>query len=315
MHHCDDKRRRDMLVVPDYNNTRSSPKQLLLWTFLLVILMMAQSASALTALASSSTPKQPLLVSEDSMEIAYDKLAERLRSKIVWKGNEGAQPQKPQQYWVAIAGGPGSGKTTTATQVAKRLNQVHANHHHHNSNDDHPKKVICVVLPMDGFHYPKDKLKEMDPPDGHNYLLRRGAPWTMDATLCHQLLRQAKLAGKGELPSYSREISDPVPGCVVLEAHHQIVLVEGLYLLLAHHPEWQPLQALWDESWFVRCPSRHQQRERLIARSLENWSDLKIQTWGPGRPGAERKVDANDVLNMDIVAASEAFCDVVIESK
>ena len=167
---------------------------------------------------------------------------------------------------------------------------------------------------MDGFHYPKDDLKTLDPPDGERFLKRRGAPWTMDAELCYRLLKKAKDDGFGELPTYCRKISDPVPGGVALKAHHKIVLVEGLYLLWRNDPRWEPLQELWDEKWFIKCPSREEQRERLIVRSLENWSELKIKSWGPGRKGAEDKVDANDTLNMDIVAESEQFADVVVES-
>lgn len=168
---------------------------------------------------------------------------------------------------------------------------------------------------MDGFHYTKEKLRELDPPEAENYLLRRGAPWTMDAELCVELLTKARKERQGELPTYCREISDPVTGGVTLLPEHKIVLVEGLYLLMQDDPRWEPLQSLWDEAWFVKCPSREVQRQRLINRSLKTWSDLKIKTWGPGKEGAAKKVDANDAKNMDIIAPSEKFADVVIENK
>lgn len=168
---------------------------------------------------------------------------------------------------------------------------------------------------MDGFDFSKAELKEMDPPEGEKYMKRRGAPWTMNAELCYELLRKAKTEKSGELPTYCREISDPVHGGVHLSKTHKIVLVEGLYLLWAQDSRWEPLQALWDEKWFVKCLSLDEQRERLIQRSLENWSDLKIQNWGAGREGAVAKVDANDGPNMDIVAPSKNYADVIIESK
>lgn len=168
---------------------------------------------------------------------------------------------------------------------------------------------------MDGFHYSKEKLKELDPPDADNYLRRRGAPWTMNVELCVELLTKAKQEGKGELPTYCREISDPVPGGVTLSPEHKVVLVEGLYLLLKDDPRWEPLHSLWDETWFVRCPSREIQRQRLIDRSLKTWSDLKTKTWGPGETGAALKVDANDVKNLVIVAPCEEHADVLIENR
>jgi len=262
-------------------------------------LAFSSSSPATTSGKSSkdNDVKNPLIFSDYPMEITYDKLAVRLKEKV-------PSDDSKRQYWVAIAGGPGSGKTTTATEVAKRLNQ----------NVDSDKKV-CVVLPMDGFHYSKERLREMDPPDAATYLLRRGAPWTMDAELCYELLKMAKEKRTGELPTYCREISDPVNGGVSLLSHHKVVLVEGLYLLSKDDPRWEPLQELWDEKWLVRCPSREEQRERLIQRSLKTWNDLKVKTWGPGREGAEKKVAANDDLNMDIVAKSDKYADLIIESK
>lgn len=168
---------------------------------------------------------------------------------------------------------------------------------------------------MDGFHYSQEKLKEMDPPDGTNYMKRRGAPWTMDAELCYELLSKAKTNKSGELPTYSREVSDPVEGGVKLSKTNKIVLVEGLYLLWGDDPRWGPLQELWDERWFVKCPSRENQRERLIQRSLKTWSEKKIEVWGKGREGAIAKVNANDGPNMDLVAPSETFADIIVESK
>lgn len=271
---------------------------------ILVLITQIMASSALAsptngAVKTSAISKQPVLFSETPMEKTYDKLAERLRKNIDAGEDDG------EQYWVAIAGGPGSGKTTTATEVADRLNQYY-------SSEGEEK---CVVLPMDGFHYSKDRLKEMDPPEGKNFMARRGAPWTMDAELCYELLSDAKQNKQGQLPTYSRELSDPIPGGVTLQPHHRIVLVEGLYLLLRDDPRWEPLQKLWDETWLIRCPSRENQRERLIVRSLENWSDLKVEAWGSGREGAEKKADATDVLNMDIVAESEKYAEVIIESR
>jgi pantothenate kinase len=194
------------------------------------------------------------------------------------------------------------GKTTTANRVAHRLNRAYQ------------QRDLCVVLPMDGFHYSKLQLKEMDPPDGERYMKRRGAPWTMNAEQCLELLSKAKTNHCGELPTYCREISDPVPGGVTLSTKHKIILVEGLYLLWADNDRWKPLQDLWDETWFIKCPNREDQRERLIRRSLKTWSTAKVKTWGEGRDGAEAKVNANDVLNMDLVALSEPYAQVIVHS-
>ena len=36
----------------------------------------------------------------------------------------------------------------------------------------------AIVLPMDGFHYSRSQLYQLDPPDAPSFLPRRGAPWT-----------------------------------------------------------------------------------------------------------------------------------------
>ena len=79
-------------------------------------------------------------------------------------------------------------------------------------------------------------------------------------------------------------------------------------------PARQPLDDLWDERWFVKCADREEQRRRLIARHLETWNDEKVARWGAGAAGAAARADANDVLNMDLVAPCAEYADLVVES-
>jgi pantothenate kinase len=231
-----------------------------------------------------------------AMRNIYENLANRLLLKLPELEKESTTGRS--QYWIGIAGGPGSGKTTSANTVASILNQYHPNY--------------AVVIPIDGFHYFKTKLLELHGEEG---MKRRGAPWTFDVDLCAALLATAKRTGESHsLPSYNRIISDPVPNGVKLEKHHKIVLVEGLYLLYKDAPDWSALCHLWDETWFVKCPTREIQRQRLIERSLMTWSPEKALTWGEGREGATKRVDFNDVQNMDIISHCEEYADEVIVS-
>ena len=229
------------------------------------------------------------------MAETYSSLATHLLNKLAERNGPRAAP-----LWVGIAGGPGAGKSTLAAAVAERMNAAVAG--------------SCVVLPMDGFHYTRAQLRLLDPPDAATLLPRRGAPWTFDAEALYAALREAKRTGEAHLPTYSRELSDPVEGGARLQRSHRCVLVEGNYLLMRHEKRWAELDALWDERWFVKCVSAEEQRRRLIARHLETWNEEKTQRWGPGQAGAAARADANDVKNMEIIALCEGYADQVVES-
>jgi len=239
----------------------------------------------------------------DNMIERYQELAHKLEQLYDAKfgSSTTTDDDAPQQLWIGIAGGPGSGKSTSAERVTEILN-THSD--------------IAVVLPVDGYHTPRAQLQDA--------LLRRGAPWTFDVAMCAEDLRRAKRDGKASLPIYDRDISDPRRDGVQLERHHKFVLVEGLYLLFrddddparAHRQDhgngWAELYDLWDERWFIRAPSREVQYSRLINRSLKTWTDAKAEVWGTGEEGATKRVQFNDAKNMDLIAPHEQYADEVI---
>ena len=230
------------------------------------------------------------LMNVSSVQRLVDKLRPRLLTSTDSTDND------PPQYWIGVAGGPGSGKTTISEAVANELNKL--------------KNDSTIVIPMDGWHTPQKKLVAEF---GDDAMKRRGAPWTFDLNLCAKQLALAKRNGYASLPIYNREISDPVDDGVALEKHHRIVLVEGLYMLMKdQHPD---LYELWDERWFIRAPSREEQTERLVKRSLKTWSDAKTQLWGPGESGARKRAEYNDVQNMELIEPCQEFADEVIITK
>jgi len=211
--------------------------------------------------------------------------------------------------FIAIAGGPGSGKSTVAEAVASAIN-----------SDATGQEAVAVVLPMDGYHISKANLKIMARDKGTTYealMARRGAPWTFDHEQLIQDLTKAtillkeerdnndgktRLKQEFEFPTYSRDISDPVPGGVCLKPHHTICICEGNYLLAFDDDHWKPLESLWDEGWLVVAPSSVQ-LERLIHRHLLTWTDEKTKLWGPGREGgALARAQANDLKNAEWIS-------------
>ena len=176
-------------------------------------------------------------------------------------------PSARQQKWVAIAGGPGSGKTTLASCVKQRLEAEGLR--------------VCVV-PMDGYHFYRRELDAMpDPAHAH---AKRGAPFTFNAPRLLEDLAVARRRGEGLFPSFDHARGDPVEGDVELRSDADVVLVEGLYLMLREAP-WNRLLELFDVGVFVRC-AEPEQRRRIIARHM-----------AAGRTGAADRADNNDLPN------------------
>ena len=75
------------------------------------------------------------------------------------------------RFIVAIAGIPGSGKTTTASRVVELLNTEFSP-----LSSSIPR---AALLSMDGFHLPRATLDQL--PNREEAYIRRGAPWTFDA--------------------------------------------------------------------------------------------------------------------------------------
>jgi len=231
-------------------------------------------------------------------------------------------PSGGSQKWIAVAGGPGSGKSTLTAAVVQMVNDE--------CRKKGADKDACVCLPMDGFHFSRaelQKIAEKNPSVTFEQLIaRRGAPWTFNVDGLVSSLQVAKEKGEGLLPTYSRQKSDPVwEPAIQLQQHHQIVLVEGNYLLnwdtslganfkgqeegrcLQAAATWGSLEPLFDETWFIRCESLEKQRQRLIFRHLETWTEEKTRLFGEGEAGAAKKADTNDVLNAAFVAMHAKF--------
>ena len=155
---------------------------------------------------------------DEAMTSTYDLLAVELADKYL----RSADLNPKGQTWIAIAGGPGSGKvshpetnirtseiilhykcmqSTLAAAVSARLGEQ------------------SIAIPMDGFHYSRSQLKQIgsDPSKPYSYdelLARRGSPWTFDANGLVESLTKIYNEGVGALPIYSRQKSDPVPNGV-----------------------------------------------------------------------------------------------------
>lgn len=170
---------------------------------------------------------------------------------------------------VALAGAPGSGKSTTAEVLKAELERVH--------------DQSVQVVPMDGFHFDDAILAELG--RGH----RKGAPDTFDVGGLEMTLRrlaQAYLTEDVAVPVFDRTIELSRASARLISKDTRILLIEGNYLLLAQEP-WARLAQYFDLTAMIACDEATL-RERLLAR----WVGLDYSL-----EDATRKVESNDLPN------------------
>ena len=263
--------------------------------------------------SSNATPSQRQEIVAVATADASNIVLLAQRSLDIW--NECSNSKNQQQVYIACVGSPGSGKSTLCDKVVQAINE--------RKGCDN----FSVVIPMDGYHIPKSELitmgalgvligdRESTVGETTTYadlMKRRGAPWTFDPARLHDDLTAARASGAGCFPLYDRSIGDPVPHQISVTRDHKIIFCEGNYLLALDDPHWAPLGVHWDDQWLIDVPERVL-KERLVQRHLKNWNSSKVQLFGEGRKGAERKIESSDLKNAHwIHQRSRAYANLII---
>lgn len=226
------------------------------------------------------------------MESTYRMLASRAIERFT---SLQVNATKPQRLLIVIAGTPGSGKTTIATNVAAVITRDHT----------HCGSPSVVVLGMDGYHLRRDVLDKL--PNSREAYIRRGAPWTFDAEAVVALAERCK-SGITETiyaPTFNHAEKDPVENGVVIPAGTGIVLFEGLYLLLDTEP-WSRIADIADDCWYVNVDAGVA-KERVAARHVMAGIEPNIES---GRS----RVEANDEINGNYIAKHSIRRDITVQS-
>lgn len=203
-------------------------------------------------------------------------MTDALPADLVERARALARPGR--RRLLGITGAPGSGKSTTAAQLADALGGA------------------AVVVGMDGFHLPDDELRRLGRAD------RKGAPDTFDVPGYVALLfRLRSHAGPLRAPAFDRRAEATVPGAVEVPASVALVITEGNYLL-HDAPGWRDVHALLDEVWYLDVDATVLEH-RLIERRVGH---------GDGRAAAEGWVRDVDLANAALVAAGRERADLVV---
>jgi pantothenate kinase len=171
----------------------------------------------------------------EEVESFYSPLAEMLLRK----------GQKKSRVLVCIAGPPGSGKTIFATLLVSVINAIEGH-------------GFSVYVGLDGWHYPNAYLETHTTVIGGETIpLRKikGAPESFDSGAAFFCLHRIRQGGMVSFPLYSRELHDPVPDKGTVQPYHQIIIVEGNYLLLDEDP-WKQFFPLFDIRIFLDVETR-----------------------------------------------------------
>ncbi len=181
---------------------------------------------------------------------------------------------------VALAGAPGSGKSTAAEALVARLNAV--------------RPGVAALLPMDGYHYDDTLLHAL----GRHP--RKGAPDTFDVGGLAAMLARLRADDEDEVavPVFDRDIEIARAGARLIGRAARIIVCEGNYLLLDREP-WARLAPHFDLSVMIEVPEE-ELRRRLTAR----WQGYAL-------PPEEirRKLDAVDLPNARTVMRESRAAD------
>ena len=189
-----------------------------------------------------------------------------------------------RRQFVALAGIPGSGKSTFAAVLSLVAERVLG-------------AGRLVVVGMDGWHWPNAELNRRMTIDevGNPIPLcqRKGSPESFDATSLIAAMDALAVVDRDvSLPIYDRRSHEPIADGLVVPADAKIILLEGNYLFLDDMP-WRQVSSRFTMKLFLEC-DRALARRRVIDRHVRG---------GLNQEQAEQKYESNDRFNTDIVMA------------
>ena len=189
-----------------------------------------------------------------------------------------------ERYFLGITGCPAAGKSELAHTLSDGINC--------RTGSD-----LAIVVPMDGFHFSNDILKQ------RGLLQIKGAPETFDANGFAELINRLYSFPDQIImcPAYDRKLHNPVKDSITIKPSNRLIIVEGNYLLLGRSP-WNLICEKLDEIWYLDI-SLDVIKERLFDRHVSG---------GTGKKEAERKVASVDIPNAELIKKTSLLADKIV---
>ena len=180
----------------------------------------------------------------------------------------------------AIAGAPGSGKSTMAERLVALI--------------EAKAPGAAAVLPMDGYHYDDMLLDRL------GRRARKGAPDTFDVGGFRAMLQRLRDNAEEAVavPVFDRDIEIARAGARLVPQSVRIIVAEGNYLLLGQG-DWASLTPLFDVTVFIDVDE-----DTLRSRLEDRW-----RGYGFTAEGIRAKLEDNDLPNGRLVISASADAD------
>jgi pantothenate kinase len=187
------------------------------------------------------------------------------------------------RFMVAVAGAPGSGKSTFAANLVAALKAA---------------GETAIVVPMDGFHFDDCVLMAR----GHQS--RKGAPWTFDVAGLFTLLTRIKAREPDiAIPVFDRHLELSRNAADIVNGTDKFIVVEGNYLLLDEAP-WNELKAIFDVTLFLD----------VTIETIEHRLLSRIKEHGHDEAYARNWMQTNDLPNARSVIEKSVRADMIVSN-